>query len=158
MQPNQMTIGIVTVLGAGLWLQTAAACTKEEVAAAVDKWTKVFAENNPDTIMPLYAKEGVLWGTLSPHGTIGPCRAEGLLRRRLSGIAQGDRQIRRAVDPRVRKHRDQYGLLHVLLHQGRRNQVDPGPLQPHLCEGRQRVQDRGPSLVGNAGAEVNFQM
>jgi uncharacterized protein (TIGR02246 family) len=66
MRANQVTIGIVTVLGAGLWLQTAAACTKEEVAAAVDKWTTVFAENNPDTIMPLYAKDGVLWGTLSP--------------------------------------------------------------------------------------------
>jgi uncharacterized protein (TIGR02246 family) len=25
-----------------------------------------FADNNPDTIMPLYAKDGVLWGTLSP--------------------------------------------------------------------------------------------
>jgi uncharacterized protein (TIGR02246 family) len=66
MQANRAITGIVTVFGAGLWLQTAAACTKEEVAAAVDKWTKIFAENNPDTIMPLYAKDGVLWGTLSP--------------------------------------------------------------------------------------------
>jgi hypothetical protein len=24
-----------------------------------------------------------------------------------------------------------------LLHQGRRDQIDPGPLQLHLCEGRQ---------------------
>jgi hypothetical protein len=58
--------GVVGMLSAGLCLQTAAACTKEEVAAAVDKWTKVFAENNRDTIMPLYAKDSVLWGTLSP--------------------------------------------------------------------------------------------
>ena len=30
------------------------------------KWTTVFAENNPDTITALYAKDAVLWGTLSP--------------------------------------------------------------------------------------------
>jgi uncharacterized protein (TIGR02246 family) len=29
-------------------------------------WASVFAENNPDTIMALYANDGVLWGTLSP--------------------------------------------------------------------------------------------
>ena len=26
----------------------------------------IFAQNNPDTILALYAKDGVLWGTLSP--------------------------------------------------------------------------------------------
>jgi hypothetical protein len=31
----------------------------------VDKWTTVLAENNPDTIVPLYSKDAVLWGTLS---------------------------------------------------------------------------------------------
>jgi uncharacterized protein (TIGR02246 family) len=39
---------------------------KGDVAAAVSKWTDVFAQNNPDTISALYAKDGVLWGTLSP--------------------------------------------------------------------------------------------
>jgi uncharacterized protein (TIGR02246 family) len=39
---------------------------KEDVAAAVVKWTEIFAQNNPDTISALYAKDGVLWGTLSP--------------------------------------------------------------------------------------------
>jgi uncharacterized protein (TIGR02246 family) len=39
---------------------------KDDVAAAVAKWTEVFAQNNPDTISALYAKDGVLWGTLSP--------------------------------------------------------------------------------------------
>jgi uncharacterized protein (TIGR02246 family) len=58
--------GIVLVLDAGLALQTAAAGPKEDVAAAVEKWTTLFAENNPDTITPLYAKDAVLWGTLSP--------------------------------------------------------------------------------------------
>lgn len=39
---------------------------KEDVGAATEKWGTIFADNNPDTILPLYAKDGVLWGTLSP--------------------------------------------------------------------------------------------
>ena len=39
---------------------------KEDVAAAAVKWTQVFTDDNPDPIMALYAKDGVLWGTLSP--------------------------------------------------------------------------------------------
>jgi uncharacterized protein (TIGR02246 family) len=67
MQSRRCIIGgIVLVLGAGLALQPAAAGPQEDVAAAGQKWATVFAENNPDTIMPLYAKDGVLWGTLSP--------------------------------------------------------------------------------------------
>jgi hypothetical protein len=38
----------------------------DAVAAAVDRWTTVLAENNPDTIVALYSKDAVLWGTLSP--------------------------------------------------------------------------------------------
>jgi uncharacterized protein (TIGR02246 family) len=56
---------VVLVASAGLSAQTAMACPQESVAAAVDRWTKVFAENNPDTITALYAKDAVLWGTLS---------------------------------------------------------------------------------------------
>ena len=58
--------GVVLVLSASLSVQTAMACPKESVAAAVDKWTTVFAENNPETITALYSKDAVLWGTLSP--------------------------------------------------------------------------------------------
>src|SRR5262245_46789978 len=36
-----------------------------QLAAAVDRWTTVLAENNPDTIVALYSKDAVLWGTLS---------------------------------------------------------------------------------------------
>jgi uncharacterized protein (TIGR02246 family) len=38
---------------------------ENEVAEATAKWAEVFAENNPDTIVALYAEDGVLWGTLS---------------------------------------------------------------------------------------------
>jgi len=53
-------------LSIGLAVPCAVAGPKEDVAAATTKWATVFAENNPDTILALYAKDGVLWGTLSP--------------------------------------------------------------------------------------------
>jgi hypothetical protein len=56
---------VVLVLSAGVSVQTATACSKEAVAGAVDRWSTVLAENNPDTIVALYSKDAVLWGTLS---------------------------------------------------------------------------------------------
>jgi uncharacterized protein (TIGR02246 family) len=58
--------GVVLVLSAGLSVQIATAGAKEDVGAAAERWATVFAQNNPDTIMALYANDGVLWGTLSP--------------------------------------------------------------------------------------------
>ena len=58
--------GAVLMLTAGLSVQTAAACPRDSVTATVEKWASVFAENNPDTIVALYSKDAVLWGTLSP--------------------------------------------------------------------------------------------
>jgi hypothetical protein len=57
---------VVLALITALSVQTATACPREIVAAAVERWTSVFAENNPDTITALYSKDAVLWGTLSP--------------------------------------------------------------------------------------------
>jgi uncharacterized protein (TIGR02246 family) len=39
---------------------------KEDVAAAGAEWAKVFVDDNPEPILALYAKDAVLWGTLSP--------------------------------------------------------------------------------------------
>jgi uncharacterized protein (TIGR02246 family) len=66
MQSRLAISSVVLVLSAVLSMQTAAAGPKEDVGAATEKWATVFAENNPDTIMTLYADDGVLWGTLSP--------------------------------------------------------------------------------------------
>jgi hypothetical protein len=66
MQTRLGICGVVFVLTASLSVQTAAACPRESVAATVEKWASVFAENNPDTIVALYSKDAVLWGTLSP--------------------------------------------------------------------------------------------
>src|SRR5262245_12536605 len=65
MQTRLAICAAVLVLSGGVSVQTATACAKEAVADAVDRWTTVLAENNPDTIVALYSKEAVLWGTLS---------------------------------------------------------------------------------------------
>ena len=44
----------------------------EDVAAATAKWGETLGQQNPDTITALYAKDGVLWGTLSPTVRSGP--------------------------------------------------------------------------------------
>ena len=62
MQSNHWISGVALVLSAGLSVQTATAGPQEDVAAAVEKWTTVFAENNPDTMLPLYSQDAVLWG------------------------------------------------------------------------------------------------
>jgi hypothetical protein len=66
MQTRLAISAVVLLLSAGVSVQTATACSKEAAAGAVDKWTTVLAENNPDTIVALYSKDAVLWGTLSP--------------------------------------------------------------------------------------------
>ena len=61
-------IGLILVLSLILlgMAPTAFAGPKEDVSAATAKWAEVFVLDNPDPILALYAKDGVLWGTLSP--------------------------------------------------------------------------------------------
>ncbi len=44
----------------------ASAEPKEEVAAAAMTWARALGEDDPDKVLPLYADDAVLWGTLSP--------------------------------------------------------------------------------------------
>src|SRR5438876_6350407 len=39
---------------------------KEDVAAATASWARALGEDDPDKVLPLYAEDAVLWGTLSP--------------------------------------------------------------------------------------------
>jgi hypothetical protein len=64
MQSRLWISAVLLVLSVSV--QTAAAGPQEDVAAAGQKWATVFTDNNPDTMLPLYAKDAVLWGTLSP--------------------------------------------------------------------------------------------
>jgi hypothetical protein len=65
MQTRLGISGVVLVLSAGFSVQTATACGQDAAATATQKWATVFADNNPDTILALYSKDAVLWGTLS---------------------------------------------------------------------------------------------
>ena len=49
------------IIAPGAW-----AGPKDEVAAASAQWAELFTDDNPDTILVLYDKDAVLWGTLSP--------------------------------------------------------------------------------------------
>jgi hypothetical protein len=129
-------ISVLVVVSAGLAAQTAAAGPQEGVAAAGQKWGTVFAENNPDAMVPFYAKDGVLWGTLSPTVRSDPSAVKAYFVGAFQALPKatvkfGDQLIRVYGDTAVNT------LLHILLNQGRRDQIDPGPLQLHLCEGRQ---------------------
>ena len=44
----------------------ASAGSKEDVSAATSEWGRVLGEDDPDKVLPLYADDAVLWGTLSP--------------------------------------------------------------------------------------------
>jgi uncharacterized protein (TIGR02246 family) len=66
MQTRLGISSVVLVVSTAVSVQSTTACPRESVAAAVERWTTVFAENNPDTITALYTKDAVLWGTLSP--------------------------------------------------------------------------------------------
>ena len=39
---------------------------KEDVATASATWARALGEDDPDKVLPLYAEDAVLWGTLSP--------------------------------------------------------------------------------------------
>jgi hypothetical protein len=54
MQSRLWISAVLLVLSVSV--QTAAAGPQEDVAAAGQKWATVFADNNPDTMLPLYPK------------------------------------------------------------------------------------------------------
>jgi uncharacterized protein (TIGR02246 family) len=39
---------------------------KGDVAATASAWARALGEDDPDRVLPLYANDAVLWGTLSP--------------------------------------------------------------------------------------------
>jgi len=43
-----------------------AAEPKEELEAVAATWAQALGEDDPDKVLPLYASDAVLWGTLSP--------------------------------------------------------------------------------------------
>jgi uncharacterized protein (TIGR02246 family) len=48
------------------FVPVASAGPKEDVAAATAAWGRALGEDHPDSVLPLYSEDAVLWGTLSP--------------------------------------------------------------------------------------------
>jgi hypothetical protein len=68
MRFQRLITAFLRVLTGSLFITASVALAgpKDDVAAATIKWGQVLGQNNPDTLVPLYAADGVLWGTLSP--------------------------------------------------------------------------------------------
>jgi uncharacterized protein (TIGR02246 family) len=54
------------IVGLILIAAAASAAPKDDVAAATATWGQAIATNDPEKVLPLYAEDAVLWGTLSP--------------------------------------------------------------------------------------------
>jgi uncharacterized protein (TIGR02246 family) len=87
--------------GCGTPFDTAAAApgSRDDVAAAVAKWTTVFVDDNPDAILALYDDEGILWGTLSPTIAVGKPAIRGYFERAYKAlpghkVSFGEQKIR----------------------------------------------------------------
>src|SRR5438132_6875318 len=68
MQPSLQAVSAGFALTFALLSLTpiASAGPKEDVAAAASTWARALGEDEPDKVLPLYANDAVLWGTLSP--------------------------------------------------------------------------------------------
>lgn len=53
--------GVLVLLAPFAW-----AGPKEDVAATASRWAQALGEDDPEKVLPLYADDAVLWGTLSP--------------------------------------------------------------------------------------------
>src|SRR5262252_4567608 len=89
------------------------AAPTDDVRAATQAWIDGMNSHDAERVVALYDEEAVLWGTRSP-----------------SPVVQG--LPGRAAHPRLWRHRDQHGELH--LHGGTRWKDDlaSGPLQLRL--------------------------
>src|SRR5262245_41254990 len=66
MRPRCLRLSLALALSLMLIGSIAWAGPKEDVAAATVKWAEAIGTNDPDKVLPLYAPDAVLWGTLSP--------------------------------------------------------------------------------------------
>lgn len=68
MRSSSKALGVASVASVILLilLPCASAGPKDEVAAATAAWARALGEDDPDKVLPHYAEDAVLWGTLSP--------------------------------------------------------------------------------------------
>ena len=68
MQPSLQAVSAGFALTFALLSLTpvASAGPEEDVGVAASSWARALGEDEPDKVLPLYANDAVLWGTLSP--------------------------------------------------------------------------------------------
>jgi uncharacterized protein (TIGR02246 family) len=59
-------LSLALSLGLVVFVPAASAGPKEDVAATTMRWAQALGEDDPDKVLPFYAEDAVLWGTLSP--------------------------------------------------------------------------------------------
>src|SRR2546421_12466121 len=64
--PKVVSAGLAVSIVLLLFASIASAGPKEDVAASTLAWGRALGEDDPDKVLPLYADDAVLWGTLSP--------------------------------------------------------------------------------------------
>ena len=90
---------------------------KKDVAVAASKWEAVFAENNSDSILALYSKDGVLWGTLSPTVRADPPGLRAYFVSAFQALPKATVKFGRSTDPSVWQYGSKYGILNFVIHQ-----------------------------------------
>lgn len=61
-----VSAGLAVSVALASFVPVASAGPKEDVAAAAASWGRGLGENDPEKVLPFYANDAVLWGTLSP--------------------------------------------------------------------------------------------
>ena len=125
---------------------------QEDVAAASTKWAAALAENDPDKVLSLYAQDAVLWGTLSPTVRSNPASLRDYFVNAFKSASWAESCIWGAVDQNLRQHCGQYRVLHLFLRERWRSQDLACPIQFHLRQHGEKLDDRGSPFVGHASA------
>ncbi|MGB7011561.1 MAG: nuclear transport factor 2 family protein [Pseudolabrys sp.] len=134
----------------------ASAEPKDEVAAATSTWARALGEDDPDKVLPLYADDAVLWGTLSPtvrsdRSTVRDYFVAAF--KVLPGlkVAFGD-QLIRVYDCGTAVNTGYYTFSYVKRW---RDQELTCPLQLHLRKARRCVANcRSPFISHSIGGEI----
>src|SRR5881397_1225071 len=64
--PRVVSTGLALSIVLLSFVPVASAGPKEDVGVATQAWGRALGEDDPDKVLPFYANDAVLWGTLSP--------------------------------------------------------------------------------------------
>ena len=80
---------------------------KEDVAAITSRWAQALGEDDPEKVLPLYADDAALWGTLSPTAPADRTSIAGLFVGAFEGLSGLKVTFGEQLIPRVRHYSGQ---------------------------------------------------